>query len=389
MKVLKKKLIKCLIIVLACVLVVGASLGIGIWEFSKDTYYINKEDNVLFQRTHMEYLRNEYYENYLPKGEQTFCNFDLETAINSGIKYNEVAFLATHNSYQRLVTEQTKKYQIPFNVLSFGITTLTDFNKNNFENDTLTGQFEHGIRSIELDVETRVYGDKVSFTTMHKPIIDSATSCFDFETALEEIVLWSDHNPGHLPISIIIEDKQEVGAVDGLKKFSIDYADEFDALLKGKLGDKLLTPGDMLREHSTFKDMREADDWMKLEDTLGKVIVILHEGELTQKYVALDESLRTQAMFPSLLYKQAEKRDYASFIVENNPKDAVNREDFYVEGNFVVRTRADHYPKSSDERYSLTEECKSQIITTDYCPRNCREEEHTYSFGGYTVKLVG
>ena len=54
----------------------------------------------------------------------------------------------------------------------------------------------------------------------------------------------------------------------------------------------------------------------------------------------------------------------------------------------VVRTRADSHPKFSDMRYAYADVCGSQIITTDYPPRDVRTDEHTYTFDGYTVKLL-
>ena len=383
-KPLLMKIVKIVAIVLVCIIVVAGSISIGLWEYAKDVYFVNKEDNVAFQQEHLRYLREEYYQNYVSLGEQRFCNFDLEELLNSGVKYNEVAFLATHNSYQRKVTDTTLEFQLPFKILSLG---LKNFNKNTFENNTLTEQFESGIRSIEIDVEAREENGNVTFTVMHKPVFDSATTCFDFEGALEEIIMWSEHNPNHLPISIIIEAKQDVAPLDGLNIFSLEHTDAFDNLLKEKLGEKLITPNDMLGVHSTFKEMRENDDWMPLKDMLGKIVVILHENKMTEDYVEKDESLRTQAMFPSLLYKDRNE-DYACIIIDNNPKKTILRDEDLQENNFLVRTRADSYPKSSEARYSLTEQVRSQIITTDFCPRTVRNDEHTYSFNGYTVKLL-
>jgi len=381
---LLKKVIKIVVVVIVSVVIVAGAISIGLWEYAKDVYALNKVDNERFQAEHMAYLKNEFYKNYTPKGEQTFCNFDLAQALESGVKYNEVAFLATHNSYQRLATEATKDFQLPFKILALG---LKNFNKNDFVNDTLTMQFENGIRSIEIDVEAKETGTQTTFTVMHKPVFDSATSCLDFATMLEEIVMWSNHNPGHLPISIIIEAKQDVAPLDELKIFGIEHADAFDALLKEKLGDKLITPGEMLGSYETFKEMREDNSWMALNDMLGKIVVILHETKMTEDYVARDDTLRTQAMFPSLLYKQRE-REYASFIIDNNPKKTIKRKDVFESGNYIVRTRADHYPKLSEERYALAEKCGSQIITTDFCPRGVRQDQPVYSFGGYTVKLL-
>lgn len=383
-KVLTKKVVKIVAIVLACIILVGGGVCIGLWEYAKDVYFINKEDNVKYQQEHLKYLREEYYSDYLCLGEQRFCNFDLEAALENGLKYNEIAVLATHNSYQRLVTETTREFQLPFKIMSFGIKT---FNKNSFLNDTLTTQFEKGIRSIELDIEARVEKGETTFTVMHKPVFDSATTCFDFAGALDEIIMWSNNNPNHLPISILVEPKQDVAPVDGLSILSIEHTDAFDALLREKLGDKLITPADMLKDYATFEEMRANDDWMQVKDMLGKVVVILHENKMTDDYVEKDRTLRTQAMFPSLLYKQR-NRDYACIILDNEPDKTVERKDEFQEGNFLIRTRADHYPKSSDERYEFTKQCGANIITTDFGPRTVRKDQHTYSFDGFTVKLV-
>ena len=383
---LMKKIIKIVAIILACVIIVAGGISIGLWEYGKDVYAINKADNQAYQQAHMEYLREEFYNDYTPVNEQAFCDFDLEQALNSGVRYNEVAFLATHNSYQRLVTETTLKYQIPFKVLSLG---LKDFNKDDFESDTLTNQFEQGIRSIEIDVEAREENGKTTFTVMHKPVFDSATTCLDFATALDEIILWSEHNPNHLPISILIESKQDVAPLDGLKIFGIEHVEAFDNLLKEKLGDKLLTPSHFLDGCATFEEMRETRGWLPLKDMLGKVVVILHKTGMTEKYVERDRLLRTQAMIPSVEYKQRNK-DYAGIVIDNSPKKALKRMDFYSDGNFIVRTRADSYPKWSKERYEFMEKCSSQIVTTDFPPRTSgvRPSQRTYSFGGYTVKLI-
>ena len=105
MKTHKKKSIIIAVIVLACLLTVGGGLGIWAGVIVDDVYFANREDNLRYQAEHLEYLKNVYYADYTSKGEQTFCNFNLQEALDSGVKYNEVAFLATHNSYQRLIID--------------------------------------------------------------------------------------------------------------------------------------------------------------------------------------------------------------------------------------------------------------------------------------------
>ena len=54
----------------------------------------------------------------------------------------------------------------------------------------------------------------------------------------------------------------------------------------------------------------------------------------------------------------------------------------------MVRSRADNYPHSDEETYSLADSCGSHIITTDYPPRTVRAQEHVYDFDGYTIKML-
>ena len=57
-------------------------------------------ENYEYQNAHMEALE-EFYNDYTAVNENSFCAFDLNEAIGSGVKFNEVSFMATHNSYER------------------------------------------------------------------------------------------------------------------------------------------------------------------------------------------------------------------------------------------------------------------------------------------------
>ena len=59
--------------------------------------------------SYLDYLRNEFYTDYTPCDESKFASFDIEDAIAKGVKYNEVQFLATHNSSQVAATDEYKK----------------------------------------------------------------------------------------------------------------------------------------------------------------------------------------------------------------------------------------------------------------------------------------
>ena len=51
-------------------------------------------------------------------------------------------------------------------------------------------------------------------------------SAYDFTKALQEIKMWSDNNPNHMPVIIIVEPKSFVIEINGMKKFSLEYAKE-------------------------------------------------------------------------------------------------------------------------------------------------------------------
>ena len=342
-------------------------------------------ENIKFQEEHLNYLETEYYKNYTPKNEADLADFNLEKAIEDGVKLNEIAILGTHNSYQRLATAETRFAMNIIDAITFKKAGLDTFD---FEMDTLTEQLEMGVRNVEIDIETLDKDNKIEFKVTHNSLIDNASSAYDFEKALKEIKMWSDNNPNHVPVIIIVEPKSFVIEINGMKKFSLEYAKELEKIVADTLGESLLTPADMLRDYESFKEMREKDDWISLKEAQGKILVLLHDCDVTESYIALDETIRTQKMFPMLRYDDRNET-YTSFILENDAFRANDRKAENIdESNLIVRTRADVYPEYSDERYKVIEDCGSQIITTDFPEKINGNEENVYSFNGKKIKLI-
>lgn len=362
-----------------------ATLLLVLFAASGIAGFIQTYKNIKYQNNHLEYLKNEYYtDSYVPCDEQKLADFNLEEAFSQGVKINEIAVVGTHNSYQLLATAPKRALMKVLQIISFGEVE----NKAVFEMDTFTEQFEQGVRNLEIDIETVDDEGDVSFIVTHQPILDNVTSAYSLANALEEISMWSNNNPGHLPIYLLIEPKGEVTSINNMKNFSIEYALELDKVLKQKLGDKLLTPQNAMGDFESLEAMREADSWPSLKQAAGKVIVLLHPCGVTQEYIDTDPSVKTQAMFPMLRFNGIDE-SYASFILDNDPKSASeNNKKTIDEKRLMVRTRADDYPDFSDERYNFANNCGSQIIATDYPPRSVRKNDHTYSFDGYMMKLL-
>lgn len=381
MRIFKSKIFKAIV----SIILIIAIIMLGLFISAVVAGFAHIDDNIAYQNEHLDYLKNEYYVNYTPCDEQKLADFDIQQALAGGVKFNEVAFLGTHNSYQLLTTKPKLALMKAVEIVTFG---AVDYTKATFEMDTLTNQLEYGIRNLEIDIETVDDGENISFVVTHDPIIDNVTSCYDFAKALEEIKMWSDNNPNHLPVSILIEPKGDVPDFNNMKNFTVEYANELGKVIENVLGDTLLTPADMMGDYANFKEMRENDGWLTLEETLGKVIVLLHPCGVTDDYIKQDETVKTQVIFP-MLRAGLENEAYASFILDNEPENAkLNNKVSIDEWKLIVRTRADSHPRFSDERYANADICGSQIITTDYPPRSVRTEEHTYTFDGYTVKLL-
>lgn len=345
-----------------------------------------KQVDIQEQITRIEQLEKDYASgNYTKVDESSFCEFNLKKACEDGIKFNEVSFLGTHNSYQKACVLARQKLFEDASIVTFG---LVKAEKATFSSDYLTDQFNLGIRSIELDVETVVENNKVSFICTHSPVLDMPTHCYDFSLALKEIKLWSDANPNHLPITVIIEPKKVFIPEKNMHYFNYKYANELGEIAKKILGNTLITPADMMGGHASLKEMREADDWMTLKQTLGHVMLLLHDTTATDKYIAQDPSIKTQTMFPMLRYDSRDK-DYASFLLINKAKDIEVQAEEVLDKKLIVRSRSDNFGSYNESESQIALNSGAQIVSTDYPPkRDMSSAERCVTFNdGYTVKL--
>ncbi|MDE5618608.1 MAG: hypothetical protein K2I79_03890, partial [Clostridia bacterium] len=234
-------------------------------------------------------LRKKYESgDYIPVDEQSFCSFDLSKADE--ISYQQVRFLATHNSYKG---KESKYSRIINGILA----SITDNGWESFAYyfDNLTAQLNSGLRSLEFDAYARRDG---TFEGSHHPIMDKSGHAYELSLAFEELAMWSDNNPGHLPITILLEPKGWYIPLNG-HDFEIPDYINMDNLIKEVFGDKLYTPKDMLGNYSDFEQMRLDNGWPSLEKLRGKFIFMLHPNKRMLKYFKLHPDMTTAAMFPA------------------------------------------------------------------------------------------
>lgn len=303
------------------------------------------------QIKHMKDL-NAYYASseFTPIDETQFTNFDLN---DLSIKLNDVQILASHNSYKKKGSALGKLF------IGLG-DSFEEANALKYGYENFTNQLNTGMRSMEIDVRLR----KTSFVLTHVPLVDNSSVAPDFAMGLEEIKLFSDHNPNHFPIIILMEIKDDWMVLDhALQNIGPEQLESLDKLLIEKLGETLYMPNEMLETGKTLQETVTSTGWPSVQSLLGKVVFILHPGSFTTSYVGLDESLSSQAMFPGL-YKDEVDQDFASFVVHNDI-DIVSISSLVNQG-FIVRTRIDDYLSFEQENYENAILSGAQILSSDF-----------------------
>lgn len=287
-----------------------------------------------------------------PVDEQTFADFDLD-AVNP--KINRIRTLITHNSYKKKVPDEV------YNFFKFfaGEKALTSLY---YAHNTLTDQLNNGVRGVELDI--RYQNEK--FNVYHIPLRDNGSTAPDWELALEELKIWSDNNPDHVPVSVLVEYKDDGFLYNPtLKKATPDAFLCFDQSIAKIMGDKLFAPRDFMGEYQTVKEALENDNWPTYSEAKGKFVFLFHDGAYTDMYINRDKALKTQSAFPIVDIEDYDTyAEYIAYVKSNDP--ATLSIQGAVANNLIVRTRMDAGMEIDAKRKALALESNAQLISTDF-----------------------
>lgn len=296
-----------------------------------------------------------------PVNEADFANFELE---GSTLKLNQIQVLATHNSYK---TMPNMYISYPMNLL-FGQKVRNGW----YEMAPLIEQLDQGYRGLELDVNP--YGD--SFILMHDSITDWRTNGRDFELALKEIKFWSDTNPGHAPLHIMLQVRNAFCPYSlKFKFFNPERLKGLDALIADTLGDKVITPCSVKGDYPTLQQAVLANAWPTVGDSLGKIYftTLFDQPKVKDMYVELDPSFASQQSF--VYFRPSEKlEDYAAIILADDPLGAGLAE--LIEQNYIIRTRIDEQFDHSNERFWGAINLGASIMSTDYPIGNLYDDDY-------------
>lgn len=287
--------------------------------------------------------------------------------LDNSLRLNQVQVLATHNSYHiqqdvPIPASQTTQYT----------------------HAPLDQQLEsQGVRGFEIDVVNAPDGQ---FPVLHTPVIDATSNCTPLAQCLEVVRQWSRTHPGHVPISILVEPKDDATThlLDpSLRDFDATGLDQLDAQVRSSLGRQLITPDSVRGKAKTLRDAVRQDGWPTMAKTRGKVMVILNTGGSTRAtFLQGHRSLQGRAMFVTT----AGERSSAAAVIKVDDPDEARIQQLVHEG-FIVRTRADAdlvEARAHDvNRREIALRSGAQIVSTDF-------EVPVPAIGGdYVVQIPG
>ncbi len=304
---------------------------------------------------------------------------------------NQIRVLGSHNSYKQAIdpsllqilrregkqVEGIEYHHLPLEQqLNLGLRAL----EIDVVNDPKGGLYAHP-KGLELERENHLAPgapydpdglmQKPGFKVMHIPDIDFRANVYTFQQELAILKRWSDAHPGHLPIAITMNAKDDPEKGPGFVRPAPFDAAAFDAwdaeIVRGLGRQRLITPDDLRGRHPTLESAVLAEDWPKLSQARGKFFFVLDEvGVKQQTYLAGHPSLRGRIMFVNA----TEGRPEAAFRIVNEPIRDWAYIQYLVRSGYFVRTRADadtvEARKNDYHRWRAALISGAQIISTDY-----------------------
>jgi hypothetical protein len=290
------------------------------------------------------------------------------------LRMNDIQAVGTHNSYKQAMSDDVRTR---IAAKSEKLAQALDY-----AHRPLAEQLDHGARQLELDVNYDPRGGyyargrdnaellKPGFKVLHMAFSDAASSCERLVTCLAEIRVWSDAHPGHAPIMLMFNTKEDADAEHGKPALRFDEK-AFNALDREILSvlprSKLILPDDVQGHYPTLRDAVLAGNWPTLPAARGKIFFALDEGkEKVAIYRGTRKSLEGRVFF----INTDENSSAAAYLTINDPVAEGERIARDVKAGFIVRTRADADTREARagtlSRLRAALASGAQYISTDY-----------------------
>lgn len=285
--------------------------------------------------------------------------------LDTKLRTNQVQVLATHNSYH--IQQDAPIKSSP---------------TTQFTHAPLDQQLDLGVRGFEIDVVNAPDG---SFPVVHTPVVDATSNCTPLAHCLEVIRTWSEAHPGHVPIFVLIEPKND--DVDfvidpTLRRFDATGLDQLDKTVRSSLEARLITPDSVRGTAKTLRGAVTGRGWPTLGKTRGQTLVALNTGGgIRDAFLQGHSSLERRAMFVT-----ADEQSRAAAVIKVDDPDEARIQALVKQG-FIVRTRADadlvEARNHDTSRREIALRSGAQIVSTDF-------EVAVPAIGGdYVVRIPG
>ncbi len=192
------------------------------------------------------------------EAKQSALPVDYGYSRDDELRINHLQVKGTHNSYHR---------RPAFSLVS----------EHNYEQAPLDVQLgEYGVRAVELDIHPSSRGYEV----YHLPVIDSRSTCALLVDCLAVLKSWSDSNPGHHPLFVWIEPKDEFGR--GV--FDMDALDA--EILSVWPEGRLVTPALVKGDQASVREAIVERGWPTLGQVRGRAMfMLLDRGRQRDAYL--------------------------------------------------------------------------------------------------------
>ena len=306
------------------------------------------------------------------------------------LKLNQIQVIGTHNSYHAgFAPSAAKVWQMKSPAAFQGL---------DYHHESLTRQLDSGVRQIELDIfadseggrfahpagprmvaEAQLPPDppfdpegamlKPGFKVMHVQDIDYRSVCQPFTACLEEVRAWSHAHPGHIPIFILVETKQNSSEgpmqLTPAEPFTTRTFDALDAEIRSVFPpEEMITPDDVRGAYKTLNEAVLAGNWPVLKSARGKVIFLMDQRPVGPVYLEGHPSLRGRVLFTNAVPGEP---DAAFTELNDGPASEIEK---LVRQGYLVRTRTDDSTREARANDTRRRDAMipsgAQILSTDY-----------------------
>ena len=288
----------------------------------------------------------------------------VDPSVDDNVKINQIQVIGSHNSYhQRASQAEFEVRQALAPVFNLGL---------DYQHPALGVQFaSQQIRQIELDVTADPAGGRYSTPlirgaasegplspgdlaimnqpgtkVIHASDVDYRSNCLTLVLCLQAVKTWSDANPTHVPIAILLEYKDDpipvVPSPPAVAPIPWDTTTmpAVDAEISSVFPTSdIVTPDDVRGAYASVNAGALAGNWPTLGAARGKVMFIMDNGGTKRTdYLSLHPGLVGAPIFTNATPGDPD----AAFVEMNNPTGANTAiiQNLVTQG-YVVRTRAD------------------------------------------------